>query len=68
MTEDIDSGVCSALKFYLQDYEIMTGIDFLLNLPFMPLGIVLQDKIAIINMGHKIIAWAKNITQDIVLP
>lgn len=46
----------------------MTGIDFLLNLPFTPLGIILQDRIAVINMGHKIIAWGKNITQDVALP
>jgi hypothetical protein len=37
VTEDINSKIYSIIRVFIQDYEVMTGMDLLLNLPYRPI-------------------------------
>jgi xanthosine utilization system XapX-like protein len=41
----------------------MAGMDLLFNLPSPPLEIIALPKMVVINLGYKMLAWAKNTTQ-----
>lgn len=63
MTEDISSKVCSILRFFLQQYEVIAGSDFLLNLDSRPVQILLIDRIAVVNLGKSMVLWGRNLAE-----
>jgi hypothetical protein len=65
VVEDMSSGVCSILRLFVQHYEIMTGMDQLLNLPARPLDVIALHKNVVVNLGAKILLWTKNTTQKV---
>lgn len=47
----------------MQEYEVIAGSDFLLNLDSRPVQMLVIDRIVVVNLGRSIVVWGRNLAE-----